>query len=137
MIVQVLANHTTESSAFLVEDYPYGFRLRCKIRFWLEFGGLAKGFRLVSQTTNPKLPYERWNAPKKSTYSMLGVMGLDEQGHVVWEGLSIYDFSKFEEFGQKYGEHFDANQKKVFELLSKAKAAYEKRRASVTPKPEE
>jgi len=40
-------------SKALVEDYPYGFRLRCKIRFWLEYAP-KRGFRFVSQTTNPK-----------------------------------------------------------------------------------
>jgi hypothetical protein len=129
MIVQVLANHTTEDTAYIIEDYPYGFRLRCRMKVWLEHKE-SKGFRLVSRTTNPKLAIEKWNAPKMSTYSVLAVMGLDEQGHVHWTGLSLYDFSKLDEFGAKYGEHFDANQKKVFEMLVRLKAAYEKRTAN-------
>ena len=38
--LQVLQGHTTIDTAFVVNDYPYGFRLRCKIRYWLEY---AKG----------------------------------------------------------------------------------------------
>eukprot|EP00697_Spironema_sp_BW2_P012450 gnl/Spiro4/28699_TR14197_c0_g3_i2.p1 gnl/Spiro4/28699_TR14197_c0_g3~~gnl/Spiro4/28699_TR14197_c0_g3_i2.p1 ORF type:complete len:154 (+),score=3.58 gnl/Spiro4/28699_TR14197_c0_g3_i2:840-1301(+) len=59
-----------------------------------------KGFRLVSQTTNPKKAGEVWNAPKKSTYQVFaGCMYLDENGHVQWSGLSEYsEVGKFEEF---------------------------------------
>jgi hypothetical protein len=48
--LQLLFGHTSPETAYVVEDYPYGFRLRCKIRYWLEFKA-KKGFRLVSQTT--------------------------------------------------------------------------------------
>ena len=84
-----LYGHTSEATAYLVEDYPYSFKLRCRIRYWLEYGGPSKGFRFVSQTENPKTG--RWNAPKKSTYSAFaGAMFLDEQGHVAWDGVTEY-----------------------------------------------
>src|ERR1035441_10184979 len=91
----VLSGHTTVETAYLVSDYPYGFRLRCKIRYWLEYKS-GYGFRLCSQTTNPKLSTEFWNKPKKSTYSDLGVMGLDEQAHVTWIGITSYFFDEFD-----------------------------------------
>ena len=40
-----------------------------------------KGYRFVSQTTNPKRPGKVWNKPKASTYSKLGgAMYLNENG---------------------------------------------------------
>jgi hypothetical protein len=88
--MKLLSGHTSPETAYVVDDYPYGFRLRCKIRYWLEFKP-KKGFRLVSQTTNPKRPGEVWNKPKASTYFLFGgAMYLNEDGHVTWSGLSEY-----------------------------------------------
>jgi hypothetical protein len=86
--VTPLYGHTSEATAYLVTDYPYG-SLRCQIKFWLE-SDPKKGARFCSQTQNPK--NGRWNAVKKSTYSRFGgCMYLNEVGHVVWDGLSEYD----------------------------------------------
>jgi hypothetical protein len=86
---QLLKGHTSPETAFVVEDYPYGFRLRCKIRYWLEYHP-RHGFRLWSQTTNPKRG-NIWNKPKASTYSRFGgCMYLDDQGHVQSAGLTEY-----------------------------------------------
>ena len=120
--LQVLQGHTTIDTAFVVNDYPYGFRLRCKIRYWLEYAK-GKGFRLCSQTTNPKRPGEVWNAPKKSTYSMLAVMGLNEDEHVTWTGCSVYDFDKLADFEKVYGAEFDETQRQVY---TTAQAAYDR-----------
>lgn len=61
------------------DDYPYG-RLRCHITFDLEFKP-KKGFRFVTQTTNPKTG--RVNKPKRSTYSDFMVLHREsETGHV-------------------------------------------------------
>src|SRR5208282_6778802 len=86
----ILRGHTSPETAYVVEDYPYGFRLRCKIRYWLE-NKAGHGSRLVSQTTNPKVAGEVWNKPKASTYaSGLCFMYLDEQGHLQWTSLNCY-----------------------------------------------
>ena len=83
--------HDSPDTAYVVNDYPYGFRLRCKIRYWLD-SNPRKGTRFVSQTTNPKKPGEVWNKPKASTYSEFGgAMFLDDVGHVKWSGVSQYD----------------------------------------------
>ncbi len=93
---KLLKGHFSEETAYVVEDYPYGFTLRCKKRFWIEQGKSKKqlAFRLVSQTTNPKKSYEgyeHWNKPKKSTYCLYGaVLYLGEKDHVWWHGLSQY-----------------------------------------------
>ncbi len=52
-MITLLAGHVSPETAYVVSDYPYGFRLRCQIRYWLEYSP-THGFRLVSQTTNPK-----------------------------------------------------------------------------------
>lgn len=88
--MKLLFNHVSPETAYVVEDYPYGFRLRCKIRYWLEHRE-GKGFRLVSQTTNPKRPGAPWNKPKASTYAASGAaMYLDSDGHVGWSALTEY-----------------------------------------------
>lgn len=87
--MQILTGHVSPETAYVVDDYPYGFRLRCSIRYWLEFKP-SHGVRFVSQTTNPKRP-GRWNAPKPGTYHRFGAaMYLDEQSHVHVAGLTEY-----------------------------------------------
>ena len=88
--MQILKGHISPETAYVVADYPYGFTLRCKIRYWLEYRA-GHGYRLCSQTTNPKRPSEIWNKPKASTYAKFGAaMFLDENDHVQWSGLSEY-----------------------------------------------
>lgn len=92
---EVLAGHDSPETAYLVDDYPYGFRLRCKIRYWMEHD-TKKGSRFCSQTSNPKRDNLTWNKPKKSTYCYVGgvmvkdVSGTDTDGHIHWQGLSEY-----------------------------------------------
>ncbi len=94
---QPLYGHTSEATAYVVPDYPYGFRERTQIRYWLEHKP-KKGWRLVSQTMNPKT--QRWNKPKASTYIEWGAaMYLDDNGHVQWTGVGVYsDDQKILEF---------------------------------------
>jgi hypothetical protein len=85
---QPLYGHTSEATAYLVGDYPYGFHERTQIRYWLEQKP-KKGWRFVSQTMNPKT--SRWNKPKASTYSEWGAaMYLDDQDHVQWTSIGPY-----------------------------------------------
>jgi len=80
-----LSGHTSEETAYIVDDYPYGFRLRTQIRYWVETKK-GKGQRFVSQTLNPKT--NRWNKPKASIYSTVVMMALNEEDHVVNVTLS-------------------------------------------------
>lgn len=89
-MLKQLIGHTGPGTAYVVDDYPYGFRLRCKIRYWIETKP-GHGQRFVSQTTNPKKPTEVWNKPKASTYKEVLIMYVDEQGHVHSAGLSRYE----------------------------------------------
>ena len=84
--IQYLLGYDNENNSYLVDDYPYGFRLRTQIRYWIETTN--RGDRFCSQTKNPKTG--RWNKPKKSTYSLLGFIYLDGNKHTHWKGVNIY-----------------------------------------------
>lgn len=93
VVTKVLRGHTSEETAFLVDDYPYGRTVRCRIRYWLEYSA-RKGYRMVSQTENPKTG--AWNKPRKGTYSLISeAMYLDEQGHV--QGAVVTEYTEASE----------------------------------------
>lgn len=128
-----LTGHVSPETALVIDDYPYGFRLRCKIRYWLEYRK-GHGFRFVSQTTNPKKAGEVWNKPKASTYTMLGVMVRnetpgDEFGHITWTGVSPYHFEDLQAFAEKYGAAFDDTQKLVYMAAVQAYERHAARKA--------
>jgi hypothetical protein len=127
--MKLLFNHTSPETAYVVADYPYGFRLRCKIRYWLEFK-TGKGFRLVSQTTNPKRPGEVWNKPKASTYCRFGgAMYLDDNEHVQWSGLSEYcSGAEAEAWRAIYGEAVPEAGHRILMQWVAAKLAYDNAR---------
>jgi hypothetical protein len=132
--MEILKGHTSADTAYVVDDYPYGYTLRCKIRYWLEYKP-ANGFRFVSQTTNPRKRGEVWNKPKPSTYMRFGgCMFKDEKGHVHWTGLGEYCTGK-EAFD--WLEKWAAGVPEVgLELLKRwvaAKVAYDANRAPGDP----
>jgi|GEM_PF-6409139 len=89
--VRLLVGHVDADSAYVVEDYPYGGALRCRIRYWIDTDtrrGHAGWQRSVSQTTNPRRPGQPWNHPKQATYAPRMWMYLDEAGHVQHTGIS-------------------------------------------------
>jgi hypothetical protein len=127
MIKEVLKGHVSEEMAYIVDDYPYGFRLRCKIRYWLEHDP-RRGTRLWSQTSNPKKPGLVWNKPKCSTYCFIaGAMYLDEKDYVQWSGLTHYEEAReCRDWMLKFGEAIpEAVSLRVWEWIKK-KEAYAK-----------
>jgi hypothetical protein len=88
-----LQGHTCKENAYEVKDYPYGFKLRTSIFYWIETKA-GKGDRLCTYTINPK--NGRPNAPKYSTYSTFMYMYLNEQGHVTYGIIDAYDIEQFE-----------------------------------------
>lgn len=83
-----LTGHTDAESAYVVDDYPYGFRLRTQIRYWIET--TKHGQRFVSQTLNPKTG--AWNKPKAGTYDVIKVMVRNEEnGHIESDRLDWND----------------------------------------------
>lgn len=127
--MKALLGHISESTAYVVDDYPYGFRLRCKIRYWIEHNE-THGFRFCSQTTNPKLSYEHWNKPKKGTYC-LNAMGMyldEESGHVEHCALGIYnDAKEAKEFREKYLFCLNPSAVARLDLWIKMKEIYEEK----------
>ncbi len=94
-VTKVLLGHTSQETAHQVDDYPYGFKLRCKMRCWIEHKPKL-GYRFVQQTSNPKNPLATptrpvWNKPKAGQYSKIAMaMYVDEKGHVQHTALSEY-----------------------------------------------
>jgi hypothetical protein len=128
-VCEVLAGHVSPETAFVVDDYPYGFRLRCRIRYWLEFKK-GTGVRFVSQTTNPKRG-GAWNKPKASTYGRFGgAMFLDEKGHVHWSALTEYtDGAEVVAWLATYGAGLPPDARETAELWRASKVAYDEARA--------
>ncbi len=117
-----LAGHTSPETAYVVQDYPYGFRLRCKIRYWVET--TKHGQRVVSQTTNPKVNGEVWNKPKASTYSNIRVLYLeDSTGHVQNMALNFYaNLQQIADFQARYAPALQSSrdQKELQHLVALA-----------------
>lgn len=132
--MKFLKGHVSPETAYVVDDYPYGFRLRCKIRYWLEFKP-RQGFRFVSQTTNPKRAGEVWNKPKASTYCRFGgAMFLDENEHVKWAGLTEYsNGAEAKAWAEKYGEAVPEAGQATMKSWVAAKVAYDAARKPADP----
>lgn len=109
--ITYIYGHTNQETAKVVENYPWGFRLRTTIRYWIETK-VAKngGQRFASQTINPKTGL--WCAPKYSTYSPIMIMFLDENDHVKYECLRHYDSQQnILKFKEDHLENLDDYQK--------------------------
>ena len=105
--MNVLTGHDSPDTAYVVEDYPYGFRLRTQIRYWVETRS-GYGQRFISQTMDPKRG--RWNKPKAGTYSRLTVMFLDDIGHVQCAGIDGWaNTERLDAFLEAYGEALEGN----------------------------
>lgn len=131
--MKILSGHVSPETAYTVDDYPYGFRLRCTIRYWLDFKA-GHGFRLASQTTDPKHG-GRWNKPKFSTYSKFGAaMFLDENDHVKWSGLTEYcSGAEAKQWADTYGDGVPEVGKQVLAKWVAAKLAYDANRQKSDP----
>jgi len=133
MSIQILRGHVSPETAYVVENYPYGFRLRCRKRYWLDCDD-RRGVRLMSQTTNPKRGGV-WNQAKASVYCRFGgAMYLDEDGHVQWSGLTEY--SSAEEalaWRDAYGAGVPEPMRELLNRWVAAKCAYDANREKGDP----
>jgi hypothetical protein len=135
MINQVLSGHTTPETAFVVADYPYGFRLRCQIRYWIETKA-GHGQRVVSQTTNPKRPGTVWNKPKASTYSSICALYLDEQNYVQHAAVHVYTSDdKLDAFAADFASALTERDQKELRLLRAMNARMKNATWTVTSGP--
>lgn len=130
MSYRPLQPQPTETAPFVVPDYPYGFRLRCQIRYWVET--TKHGQRLVSQTQDPR--NGRWNKPKASTYSNIVLAALDEQNHVVNVGISTYSLEETQKFRAEYGPVLSEWQTKELTNMEKILEVYKQVEWRVTVK---
>ena len=122
----LLTGHTNKENAYIIADYPYGYRLRCKMRCWIETATKGKGKgeqRYCTQTTNPKITsMESWNKEKCGTYAPMVVMYLDEAGHVHCSHLHhYYDGAvRFVGFREEFYDQMTDDMKKHFHRLEDA-----------------
>lgn len=120
--MKILNGHTNENNAYIVNDYPYGFTLRTKIRYWIESNN--KGDRFCSQTLNPKT--NLWNKPKKSTYCSIEILFLDEKNYVKSKAINAGwdDETKLNEFLSFAGNEFlfnDFQKKQIIRIKAIAR----------------
>lgn len=84
--MEILTVQPTPENPYIVEDYPYGFRLRTQMRVWVEYRQ-GFGFRYMTQTLNPKT--NNWNKPKAGTYEAIILVYKDDDGHIHPHNLSL------------------------------------------------
>lgn len=123
-----LYNHTSPETAYVVNDYPWGFRLRTQIRYWVETSTAKNGGqRFCSQTINPKTGL--WCKPKKGTYSPIVIMFLDEKDHVDYTCLNMHNDEKYiNKFKETHLDNLDEYQKQTLKEV----LAFEKVMRNVT-----
>ena len=128
-VTTLLSGHVSPETAYVVADYPYGFRLRCQIRYWLEVHP-KHGTRLMTQTSNPRVSGLVWNKPKASTYARFaGAIYLDDNGHVQWTGLHEYkDTEATVAWRDTYGAAVPEATRDLMDKWVRAKLTYEARR---------
>lgn len=124
---------TSPDTALIVEGYPYGFRLRCTMRVWIEYKP-GKGFRYCTQTTNPKKPGTVWNSPKASTYCRVAsVIAQDPNtGHLSHAALTEYSsLADYSAFNEAHHENLCDEARKSLQFFWDVKGAYEDKRAEL------
>jgi len=82
-MTNIIYNKDSADNAVVVEDYPWGYKLRTKRKYWIET--TKRGDRLCYQTLNPKT--DKWCAVKKSTYAGIKVLYENEDGHIKTHSL--------------------------------------------------
>lgn len=104
----------TEDNPHVIEDYPYGFTLRCKMRVWVEYRE-GFGYRYFSQTSNPKKDNLVWNKPKHGTYNPFPIIvGTDDEGHTTHTAMHGYmEKDEMEKWLAEYGHCLTEDQKKA------------------------
>jgi len=127
--VTTLHGYTSMEDSYQVDDYPYGYTLRCKIRYWMEWKD-GKGFRHWSQTTNPRKAVEVWNKPKSSVYCRYGgvLLRKEDNGHIFWNGLSGHEnLRTMVEFKDRYAYTMPESARHELDMLIEAKTLYDSR----------
>ena len=98
---KLLPNCISEETAFIIENYPYGFTLKTKQKRWIEYKPNF-GYRSCTRTLNPK--NNSWCAIKKGTYNQFLVLAQNlTNEHIVSLGFyNFYETEKVKSFLEKY-----------------------------------
>ena len=121
-MIEILNEQPTQEKPYIVDNYPYGYTLRTQIKYWVET--TKRGQRFVRQTLNPKT--DKWNKPKKSTYSQILLVGLNEEDHVTYTCLSLYSLDEAKRFKNKYEKYFNDYQQNEIKNIIKMSEVYDK-----------
>ena len=115
--------HDSFDTAYEVSDYPWGFRLRTEVRYWIETLDKTRGGqRFCKCTKDPRSG--KWCAPKKGTYSALKAMYFDENGHVNRECIHPgYDRQFVPAFAERHKGNLTAYQVETIKLLNAVEKA--------------
>ena len=120
--MNLIYNIDSFDNAFEVNNYPWGFRLKTKRRYWIETN--KQGDRTCFQTLNPKT--NAWCAVKHSTYGAVKLLCLDENNHGQTFGIHKYgtDKKEIEEFLSKIDYDYlnDLQKKQICKLKGWNKA---------------
>jgi len=96
MITNLFYTAVSPETAYIINDYPWGWTLKTQQKVWIETDK-KHGDRIVRQTLNPK--NNVWCKPKKSTYEAIMVMGFNEENHIshigLWHSASAEEVNKF------------------------------------------
>lgn len=121
-------------TAHVQPDYPYGRRLRCQRRVWVETNP-RYGMRLVTQTSNPKRAKLVWNTPHAGTYSDLIALYTDENDHIHTDSLTnieYYPLEQLDAWASRNVEFLQVNEyaRNKFNSARANRVAYEARKAN-------
>ncbi|MBE7553670.1 MAG: hypothetical protein HS126_21590 [Anaerolineales bacterium] len=127
-----LIGHTSQETAFVQPDYPYGRRLRCQRRVWVETKK-GHGQRFVTQTSNPKWhgATVKWNTPHASTYTEgLIALWIDDKGYIATDRVSAWtDLEAMKAWGERNAQLLQADDyaQQTYAIMLAAKEAYQKK----------
>lgn len=126
-----LYGYDSQEKSYEVDNYPWGFKLKTKIRYWIETKE-NYGQRLCSQTQNPKTL--KWCSPKYSTYSRIAILFLDEKNHVRHETINFYNNKeKIECFLVQHKEHLTDYQKEALKQIIATDTIMSKVKIEIVP----
>jgi len=115
-----LYGHDSFETGYEVSDYPWGYRMRTEVRYWIETNE-THGQRFCKCTKDPRTG--KWCAPKKDTYKLLIFMFLDSEEHVQSTGVTFYtELSYLEKVQEEQeGKLSEYQEKKLNWLIARAK----------------
>jgi len=116
-----LYNHTNFDTGYEVEGYPWGFRLKTNVRYWVETNDRANGGqRFCKCTLNPKT--NEWCKPKKSIYFPIVIIVLNDDGYVKFTHVDYNNYHSEDELKavfETHKENLTDYQVKKFEAIKR------------------